>query len=164
MREVEGMICVGRTAKVDILYGRSVQVEGQTFEALKINGLIPFDTLENAKAAQEEISSKMPSFSKVEIAKIKLSIVENSQELNLLEGREGFIVLMERDYGDWELIGEYVEGRWPRGSIPGTPLQMNGLQPFSNMAEAVETAKEATRQGDTYATIAYFEYEEVENT
>ena len=46
----------------------------------------------------------------------------------------------------------------------GSPLSINGLIPFLDIDEAIEAAEQAARQSQTSATIASFEFEEIENT
>lgn len=111
-----------------------------------------------------EISSKIGfGITDVIIGKIRLLLAENPDDVTKLKGERGYIALMKTDYDEWLLIGAFVEGKSLRMSSPGSPLQTNGLQPFSDIDEAIEAAEQAGRQADTSATIASFEFEEVEN-
>src|SRR3989344_2458985 len=165
MKEIEGLVCVGRNEHVAVLYGKSINYEEPTYEAFDTNGLTPFDTPEQAQAAAREISSKKGfGFTDVIIGKIRLLLAENPDDVSQLKGEGGYIALMKTDFDDWLLIGAFVEGKSLRMSSPGSPLRTNGLTPFLNIDEAIEAAEQAARQSETSATIAAFEFEETENT
>ena len=164
MKEIEGLVCVGRNEHVAVLYGKSINYGEQTYEAFNTNGLTPFDTPEQAQAAAREISATGFGFTDVIIGKIRLLLAENPDDVSQLKGEGGYIALMKTDYGDWLLIGAFVEGKSLRMSSPGSPLRTNGLTPFLDIDEAIEAAEQAARQSETSATIASFEFGETENT
>lgn len=153
-----------RDERIAVLYGKSVHIKEQTFEAFNTNDLTPFDTPEQAQAAVREISSKIGfGITDVIIGKIRLLLAENPDDVTKLKGERGYIALMKMDYDEWLLIGAFVEGKSLRMSSPGSPLRTNGLTPFLDIDEAIEAAEQAARQSETSATIASFEFEEVEN-
>ena len=163
MKEIEGLVCVGRNEHVAVLYGKSINYEEPTYEAFNTNGLTPFDTPEQAQAAAREISATGFGFTDVIIGKIRLLLAENPDDVSQLKGEGGYIALMKTDFDDWLLIGAFVEGKSLRMSSPGSPLRTNGLTPFSDIDEAIEAAEQVARQAGTSATIASFEFEEIEN-
>ena len=158
MREIEGMVCVGRDERVSIIYGKSVHNENRSFDAIQLNDLTPFDSFENAQAAIGEIL-RQTLFKDIKIGKIRLLVAENTDDAIKLKEKGSYIALMKDDYDYWLLIGEFVEGKSLRMSSPGSPFQTNGLQPFSNIDDAIEAARQVARQADTYVTIASFELE-----
>lgn len=163
MKEVEGYVCVGRNPGVDILYGKGVEYEEQSFQSLGSNGLKPFTTSEEATDSREEILEKMLSFSEVKTGKIKLEILDDPRELKLFEDEGQFIALMERYKGDFLMIGASEGGRGNLYPLVGSSLERNGLKPFSRLEDAVEAARESARQTGAYSTIAKFSYEELEH-
>jgi len=162
MKEIEGIVCVGSNKDIDRLYGKSKGIEGQSFESFQSNGLVPFSSLQEARNARAEIEKKIGSFTRVKLAKIKMTMVENREELEILRGKQDFIVLVERDFGDVELVGADVQGNINLYPRPGAPFQANGLQPFSDLNEAVDAALEHARQTDSKATISHIFYEELQ--
>ena len=156
---------MGRNEHVAVLYGKNINYKEPAYEAFNTNGLTPFDTPKQAQASVREISSKKGfGFTDVIIGKIRLLLAENPDDVTRLKGERGYIALMKTDYGDWLLIGAFVEGKSLRMSSPGSPLRTNGLTPFLDIDEAIEAAEQAARQSETSATIAAFEFEETENT
>lgn len=167
MKHIEGYVCVGVSEefgrKRQILFG---QVQDFTFEARGFesfaSSLTPFDTLENARQALENIRQELSkTFSQLKIGHIELNVAESPEELlqdQTLLNSKSLIVIWHNDAGA-QLIGRYVEGAPNLGTLPGAYLSDNGMKPVLDHEKAMYYRWQISRQsGCSKTTLATFSF------
>jgi len=158
MREIEGYLSIGSTGNLNVLYGPGSGVERRVFQPFQTNGLSPFSSHQEAMSAKEEIGKEIKDFKSLRVAKIKLSIAQNREDLNAFKELQRFVVVVDRGF-DQLLIGRIVDGK-PYFDI-GAPFQANGLKAIEGLEETLWMTSEATRKGYGTATLAHILFEEV---
>ncbi len=157
MREVDGFVFIGQSPDPpnDIfLIGPSIDNEKQKWWNFCCNGLTPFEAQKEAEEVARDLCGT-GSLTNFRLARIKMTIAENSAEcLEIVRQNGPWVVISDID-GRQELRGEYREGCFPR-AIPGGDLQMNGLVPLNDPNFAIYVRSECQRQFQTVSRISTF--------
>lgn len=157
MRRVEGFVCIAQSEEIitrEILFGQNQGMGQLHYEALATNGLVPFDNLEIAKIAQDELRLRK-DFLEVALGKINLLIATGLEDFGLFKRKRRLAVIGHFE-GSTQLIGSFVEGKPGIYPLPGAYLSENGFKTISNLEVALHIAHEIGRQGRSGANIASF--------
>ncbi|MFH0828972.1 MAG: hypothetical protein V1907_02215 [Candidatus Kerfeldbacteria bacterium] len=126
------------------------------YESLATNGINAFPDRQSAAAAQQRLRQRA-DIAKVDLARLRLRIADNDDEIPMLHRCRSLIVIYGiREGSDVEFLGRAVTGRPTAHPLSGAFLWTNGLKPFPNFADAEYAAREAHRQAMSKATIAAF--------
>lgn len=167
MKNERGYICsvTFKDAQGEFWFGTKANPEGSDLtasERYNTNGLKPFSSKVDAQKAQDEILRKR-DVQKAEIVKIKLDIAETGEDVEILRMQNNAVVIVDMEWGR-QILGLATEKGQKMGYIPGSLIETNGRQPFTEFWEAEDAVKEVRRQAQSHAAIARLKTELVEIT
>lgn len=162
MRQVDGFVCIAKTTPYEhtmqLLFGRQGNHGQDGYENLVSNGLLPYETIEEAQAGQAALIERK-DFESVTIGRLSLSIAESEPEIDSSEElavSSSMIVIWSNDGGD-QLMGRNIKGKPGNGVIPGAYMIFNGYEPILTLDSAKYIAWQTSRQScGCYVTIATF--------
>lgn len=161
MRQVEGIVCVGRvpseTTEESLLYGVSLNDNRRSWERFTMNNLTPFKRIIEARNARLQLMKSFPGFRVVDLANIKMLIANSEIDNQLLKRKRKLVVLMQGE-GMIEILGA-KNGKGTRCGYVGELYETNGLEPITTYDEAYYIAQQVNRQAQCGANIAWISLE-----
>lgn len=159
MRKISGIIIIGLDMiKGDyfrmIPFGKPMSIDNFNIEHFFCNGMEPFKSIDQAKLALENKEKLPRCFSKFVLAKIKMMVAENLEELESFSRKKNLVVIMKYKHGSINVYGKRIDGRLCAMPLYGSELINNDFKPFTNFKIAKDACGEASRQGDLPATLA----------
>ena len=160
MRIIDGYVVACETNGRLLLSGEVLK-DGVDSENLETNGLVPFSTLAEARfvAACFLNGRKVLAGETVNVGRIHLEIAEDEGDLSMLRRRRNpsFIVIYNYRGEVVNLLGMYD----PENPAMSRDFDFGGrliekAAPFQDLEKALRLAREATRQGDAPAAVAFY--------
>jgi len=99
MKRIEGLVCVGSTSGINVLFGKSVDNDPRIYENLQTNGILPYESIDEAEKGAEQIRD-LDEIDDVVIKEIKMEVAENEEDFNDLMVSDSLIVIMYREDGE----------------------------------------------------------------
>jgi len=155
-QQVVGFLCVvapkGNT-KMRIMFG---QGEGERqYGNFYGNGLKPYQTIEEAKIGQKQLSAR-PDFKSVVLAKISMEIFRGT-EIETLHKKKNLAVLIFASVRI-RIIGRWIKNTPSAYPLYGADIENNGFRPYRSFQEAFFSASEAQRQAGCSVALATFKF------
>lgn len=133
------------------------------------NGLIPYDSVEQAVEGAEDFKQKRKGVEEIKIGKLEMEIAESVEEFEEFREKDSLVVIkreVEENYIDESFLGPIVEGKPDFYPLPGAFLENNGYKPFyskewagSAYQRVLYLAGEIARQCQCGGVLATFHLE-----
>jgi len=156
MRHVEGIVCVADFTYGSlkrIIYGQNKNLpNGQMYENIQTNGIVPYLHLEEAKEGAAQINL-IPDVSTIAFGRLEMHIAETRDEILEFKGKKSLLVLM---LDDWvtEFLGPTIKGKRDLHPLPCACFNENGFISFPNSELAEYVAREVNRQAQCAIQMA----------
>lgn len=169
MRQIEGTVCLVKSSDSsgqEYMLGPKTSGVGEwPFERIKLNGLVPFPSRGDCRKYLLAIRQRYGPLGRISLAKIRLDIAQNEDDLKHFPPRGPFIIVAEGEkFGDAQenfLLGKATGDSYLfMSTLPLSELEDNGFVCFTDRSEVWEggynLVQEARRQGHTLAWPATF--------
>jgi hypothetical protein len=158
MRTIKGYVVVCETDDRLFLFGEVLSTRRSDRENLENNGLVPFSTLaEVSFVAAHFFDGRKDSVGEVaNVGRIHLEIVENEGDLDALRRKRNrsFVVIFNYRGEVVTLLGMY--GATTRRIFDSGGYMGEKAKPFQDLEDALHLAREAARQGQSPAAVAFY--------
>jgi hypothetical protein len=173
MREITGHVFIAECREAEFMFGKPTSENCVIYENIESNGLVPYDSQEQARDAAEHFF--MDPYYLVSLAKLWMKIAETRDELDYFKDKTNLIVIMkeyDRSSKIDHLFGPLPtkKGRTSASPLPGAYLSENGFMPHRRspgigqtpFERAKRQLTEVNRQGGCPAVIAQFRLKKLE--
>jgi len=144
------------------LFGEKVHETAGPYENIKTNGLQFFSNIGAARKAARSITHN-PGMVSSRLAEIQLGIYDRNEVSDMLvfdndPKKRSLIVIVYLQNDLVTLVGRIVEGKPTCCAQPGAYLADNGCMPFLNLRDTSDAYMQHSRQNQSPATIAEFDF------